>query len=396
MRNVIVLDAETTGLDSKTDEILKLTILSESGDKLFDEYIRPTKNTAWPEAEKIHHITYEMVSDALTIDSYARLLQSILDKADIIVGYNHSFDMAFLENAGIHSDQKKNYDLMLEFSQLKGDWDEETNNYKWYKLKECADYYGYDWGNDTTHDSLADAKAILFCYKKMVAGEVNEKGKKAKDLHKSAFNAAVGGSRVLTVTKIASISVIGILIIIAVLFWGRAPDPKPEPTNTPEPTVSVPVIINIVTVEKVKKILSDAPPTSMKYSYNSTVEAKDDKGKTKYYALYRGYVKAWVDLSAIADDDIRIDEDNKTVSITMPNVVLQEAKVENGSLELIFVQKKYDNVSTPAEANKLCEADIKNAIKDRNLLKATKDNVATTIRALLIPLLEPEYSLVVK
>lgn len=34
-------------------------------------------------------------------------------------------------------------------------------------LTKCAEYYGYDWGTDIAHDSLADCRATLYCYKKM-------------------------------------------------------------------------------------------------------------------------------------------------------------------------------------------------------------------------------------
>lgn len=44
---------------------------------------------------------------------------------------------------------------------------EKYGDYKYQKLSTCAEYYGYDWGNDTAHDSLADCKATLFCYNAM-------------------------------------------------------------------------------------------------------------------------------------------------------------------------------------------------------------------------------------
>ena len=188
MKKVIVIDAETTGLNAKTDEILQLTILAENGDILFNEYFCPTKHTSWPEAEQIHHITYDMVKDCQPFIYHAKEIQAILDSADVVVGYNHSFDLAFLENAGIHTDNRKNYDLMLEFSQLIGEWDNEHNHYKWFKLKECADYLGYNWGKDHTHDSLADCKACLYCYKKMIAGETAHGGMPNKNQPQSSYN----------------------------------------------------------------------------------------------------------------------------------------------------------------------------------------------------------------
>lgn len=46
-------------------------------------------------------------------------------------------------------------------------WSDKYGCNKWQKLTKCAEYYGYDWENDTAHDSLADCRATLYCYKKM-------------------------------------------------------------------------------------------------------------------------------------------------------------------------------------------------------------------------------------
>lgn len=35
------------------------------------------------------------------------------------------------------------------------------------KLSVCADFYGYDWGQDKAHDSLSDCRATLYCYHKI-------------------------------------------------------------------------------------------------------------------------------------------------------------------------------------------------------------------------------------
>lgn len=35
------------------------------------------------------------------------------------------------------------------------------------KLTTCANYYGYDWGEDNAHNSLSDCRATLFCYQQI-------------------------------------------------------------------------------------------------------------------------------------------------------------------------------------------------------------------------------------
>lgn len=188
-KKVIIINTETTGLDAKTDELLRISILSDSGRIIFDELVRPTRHTEWPESEKIHHISPEMVKDKQPILYHLKELNRIIADADMIVGYNHSFDMSFLAEAGIYSDPRKNYDLMLEFSQLIGEWDDTRNAYKFFKLKECADYLGYHWPSGKDHDCLEDCKAALYCYKKMISGESEKGGSPNNRRFQSSFTA---------------------------------------------------------------------------------------------------------------------------------------------------------------------------------------------------------------
>lgn len=189
-KKVIIINTETTGLDAKTDELLRISILSDSGRIIFDELVRPTRHTEWPESEKIHHISPEMVKDKQPILYHLKELNRIIADADMIVGYNHSFDMSFLAEAGIYSDPRKNYDLMLEFSQLVGEWDDTRNSYRFFKLKECADYLGYRWPSGKDHDCLEDCKATLYCYKKLISGESEKGGTPNNRRFQSSFNAS--------------------------------------------------------------------------------------------------------------------------------------------------------------------------------------------------------------
>ncbi len=87
----IVIDTETTGLCDGEDEILQLSIISESGEKLFDSYFRPL-HKSWSAAQAVNNISPDMVANAPRIADKAAEIQRILNSADTIIGYNTSLN----------------------------------------------------------------------------------------------------------------------------------------------------------------------------------------------------------------------------------------------------------------------------------------------------------------
>ncbi|MFA6727250.1 MAG: hypothetical protein WCS17_03415 [Prevotella sp.] len=82
------------------------------------------------------------------------------------MGYNLiSFDLLFLEEKGIAVPPRPACDVMLEYTEKHGEWDEDHQKYKWISLVKCASYLGVKF---RPHDSLEDTIATLQCAEKII------------------------------------------------------------------------------------------------------------------------------------------------------------------------------------------------------------------------------------
>ena len=151
---IIVIDTETTDKYPSTAELLQVSIISGSERVLFNEYIKPTYATSWPDAMRVNHISPDMVKNCKTIGYYVPKIQKIIDSADIVVGYNLiKFDIPVLENAGI-SFRDNIVDVYIE---------RKNDPIERHRLVDVAKSLGYTFN---PHDSLEDCKATLHIYNK--------------------------------------------------------------------------------------------------------------------------------------------------------------------------------------------------------------------------------------
>ena len=115
-----------------------------------------------------------MVFDKKPFEDYVEILTDILTNAAEIIIYNADFEVGFLKKYGVKFNTKI-YDLMYEFAEIYGQWNEYYGNYTWKSLEDCCLYYGYYL--DNAHNSLADCKATLYCYNKVINKEDRYDGK---------------------------------------------------------------------------------------------------------------------------------------------------------------------------------------------------------------------------
>lgn len=158
---IVVFDTETTGLSSEYDEILQISVIDGEGNELINSYVKPYWNDSWDEAEKIHGISKDMVSDAPYLHELIPKIKGIFDSAELLIAYNNSLDISFIEKTGINLSDKKQYDVMQAFAPYYGAWNDYYGSFTWQKLSTAASYFNHEF---KAHDALEDVHATLHCY----------------------------------------------------------------------------------------------------------------------------------------------------------------------------------------------------------------------------------------
>ncbi|MCE7125848.1 3'-5' exonuclease [Campylobacter coli] len=174
--NVIVIDTETTGLREWEDEILQLSIIDETGYLIFDKYFKPTHNTSWIEAQKIHGISPAFVQNKASIDSYKLQLEKIFNEADVIIGYNLDFDLKFIKRVIDFKEPMIYIDVMKLFtSYYHGNSSILPNIDCGYRYKKLT-FATWHFKNPNSinplnfkgaHGALEDARATLYVFEKL-------------------------------------------------------------------------------------------------------------------------------------------------------------------------------------------------------------------------------------
>ncbi len=139
-KNPVYLDTETTGLE-KTDEIVEISIIDETGNVLLDFLVKPLQPIP-ASATRIHGITNEMVQKA---PAWPILWQQVrpLVLSKTIVAYNSDFDYRLImqSHARYRLPWKDNltfFDLLKLYSQFRGDWDSVRRSWRYFSLEQAG------------------------------------------------------------------------------------------------------------------------------------------------------------------------------------------------------------------------------------------------------------------
>ena len=156
--------------------------------------------------------------------------------------------------------------------------------------------------------------------------------------------------------------------------------------------------LTTISESSLQKIIEINELSTVDYTYNATVtKTKDDSSEIMYHVAYEGTVTAGIDFHEI---DFDLNEEQKIITITIPEVEIHNISVNMGTMDYIFTKDKYETETISQEAYKLCKADLKKRIEDEELLKKTaKENAISSVEALFKPWIETvdkEYQVVIK
>lgn len=158
----IAFDTETTGTNVKKDELLQISIVDDNYNILLNTYIHPPTRTDWYHAEKVNHISYNMVKDAPSYAEVTPIIQDIFNQATEIIGYNVNFDINIVEaQLGIQIDRSKVRDLLKEF---RDETKKKNISMPHHKLGNAVDYYCPEYKSEylsNAHDANCDTLATM-------------------------------------------------------------------------------------------------------------------------------------------------------------------------------------------------------------------------------------------
>jgi len=184
---------------------------------------------------------------------------------------------------------------------------------------------------------------------------------------------------------IAVLFVIILVIIMALMIKIKIFNKKSEPT-----------IISKATLEKVINV-SDLSTFEAIYNGVAAVENEEKPENIDYYVSYEAKVKAGIDFALV---EVEVNEAEKIITVTLPEVKITDVDVDIASLDYIFMNNKANTQTVSEQAYKKC---IKDVTKESNstdeIYESARQNARNIVEALISPFVEQldsEYKLEIK
>ncbi|MDX1816082.1 MAG: 3'-5' exonuclease [Marinobacter sp.] len=167
--NAIIIDTETTGLDS-IDEVIEISLLDCRGTVLMDTLVKPVGRIS-REAARIHGIqNSDLINAPRWLEVVPDLIKAVRDRT--VVMYNASFDTRLIQQSCLRN-MLQPFNLhahcaMKEYAKFWGQWSDKRQGFKWQSLANAAKQQGITVEGDA-HRALTDCRTTLAVIKAMAS-----------------------------------------------------------------------------------------------------------------------------------------------------------------------------------------------------------------------------------
>lgn len=154
-----------------------------------------------------------------------------------------------------------------------------------------------------------------------------------------------------------------------------------------------PKIISKSTLEKIINV-SDLSTFEAIYNGVAKVMNEEEPEKVDYYVSYKAKVKAGIDFE---DVKITVDDENKIITVELPEIKITDVNVDIASLDYIFENDNANTSTVSEKAYKQCIEDVKSESSSEDAIyELAEQNAHNIIGALIRPFVEQldaEYQL---
>lgn len=183
-------------------------------------------------------------------------------------------------------------------------------------------------------------------------------------------------AKLLVKPKVLVIAAVVILVAIAAVAVLLQTSGREEPQ---------PQVFNKSALERIINVSELSTFTAV---YNGIARVANEKKPEKidYYVSYEATVNAGIDFRAV---DISINEEQKTITLKVPEAHITNQSVEMSSLEFIFLNKKADKPGVTEVAYKACEEDVRQESEQQTAIcELAKQNAENVLKALTKPIVD--------
>ena len=183
-------------------------------------------------------------------------------------------------------------------------------------------------------------------------------------------------AKLLVKPKVLVIAAVVILVAIAAVAVLLQTSGREEPQ---------PQVFNKSTLERIINVSELSTFTAV---YNGIARVANEKKPEKidYYVSYEATVNAGIDFQKV---EISMDEEQKTITLKVPEAHITNQSVEMSSLDFIFLNQKADKSGVTEAAYKACEEDVRQESEQQAAIcELAKQNAENVLKALTKPIVD--------